>query len=258
LKSKPKRKKIEAPGIATNWPRFIAVFDPHGDKQHAPSCRVMFDFCEMWKPKIRVHGGDNWDFRPLRKKATEDEKRESMVKDYIAGSQFLSRFNPTHFIRGNHDERLWELAVADRGIQSDYADQCVREVESDMRKRGCQMLPYHKRNGVLRLGHLKILHGYHCGVFASRQTALVYGSALFGHTHVIDEHAIPGLERRVARNCGALCELDMEYNSRQPNTLRQAHGFAYGVVNSKTGFFHVWQAEEVDGQWILPSDIVKL
>jgi hypothetical protein len=241
-----------------SWQRFVAAFDVHGDRQHAPSVNALLKFCELWKPQIRVHGGDNWDFRPLRRKACEDERRESMASDFRAGVKFLTQFKPTHFVRGNHDERLWELSESDHGVESDYAVNAVGEITALVKQLRCAMLPYHKRDGVLRIGHLKILHGYHCGVFASRQTALVYGSALFGHTHVIDEHAIPGLERRVARNCGCMCELDMDYNARQPNTLRQAHGFAYGAVNAKTGFFHVWQAEEVDGKWIVPSDITTL
>jgi hypothetical protein len=241
-----------------SWQRFVAAFDPHGDKQDPKAVRALLDFCKIWKPTIRIHGGDNWDFRPLRRKACEDERRESMATDFRAGVKFITQFQPTHFVRGNHDERLWELAQAGHGVESDYAIHAIAEVESLVAKMKCQMLPYHKRLGVLRFGHMKVLHGFHCGIYAARQTALVYGSALFGHTHVIDQHAVPGLERRAARNCGCLCQLDMDYNSRQPNTLRQAHGFAYGVVNSRTGDFNVWQAEPIGGEWILPTDTVTL
>ena len=48
-----------------------------------------------------------------------------------------------------------------------------------------------------------------------------------------------------------------DYNARQPNTLRQANGFAYGVIHEKTGNFHCWQAEQIGGKWFLPSDIVE-
>lgn len=241
-----------------SWNRFIFATDTHGDKQHAPSIRVLLKFCEIWKPSIRVMGGDLWDFRPLRRKANEDERRESMRSDFEAGEKFLEEYMPTQFLRGNHDERLWELAQADRGLESDYALQGIEQIEGTLKSLKCEMRPYHKREGLLRIGHLKMLHGFHSGVFASRQTALIYGSCLFGHVHTIDEHAIPGLERRVARACGCLCELDLEYNNRMPTTLRQAHGFAYGVVNDKTGDFHCWQAEEIAGKWILPTDTITL
>lgn len=236
---------------------FCVASDVHGDMQSPSANKVLFDFIADFKPKIRIFGGDLWDFRSLRKGANEDEKRESMSKDYVAGINWLKRFKPHYFLRGNHDERLWEMADADRGAVSDYAQSGVLEITALLDSMKCAMLPYHKREGVLRLGSLKVLHGFHCGVYAARQTALVYGSALFGHTHVIDEHAIGGLERRVARNIGCMCVLDMNYNSRNPNTLRQANGFAYGVLNRKTGAYHVWQAESIDGKWILPTDFVS-
>ena len=155
-------------------------------------------------------------------------------------------------------QRLWDLAAADKGVESDYAYQGVNDIVTTCEKLKCKLYPYHKRDGIIRVGsHLKILHGFHSGVYAARQTALVYGSVLFGHIHVVDEHSIPGLDRRVARCCGCLCELDMDYASRTPSTLRQAHGFAYGVVHKKTGLYHVWTAESIDGQWLIPSDVVE-
>jgi hypothetical protein len=245
------------PNITRRWVKFIVGSDVHGDMQDIASNNVFFKFVDDFAPDIRVFAGDLWDFRCLRKGASEEERRESMRKDYDAGVVWMNKFKPHHFLIGNHDSRLWETAESDRGALSDYAQLGVIEVEKIARDMKCKMYPYHKRDGVMRIGSLKVLHGFHCGVFAARQTALIYGSALFGHTHVIDEHSIGGLDRRVARNIGALCQLDMQYNERNPNTLRQANGFAYGVVNMRTGRYHTWQAESIDGNWILPSDIVE-
>ena len=239
------------------WQRFIFGADLHGDRQHKPTARLFLDFCAHWKPDIKVFGGDCFDLRPLRKGANDDEKRELLEEDVNAGLEFIKEFQPNFFLRGNHDERLWELKARGTGAAQAYAEQGCEEIETLLDGMGCRMLPYHKRDGILRIGHLKFLHGFHCGVFAARQTALIYGSALMGHTHVIDQHPVPGLERRVTRIVGCLCLLDMEYNSRQPNTLRQAHGFAYGVINDKTGSFHCWQAEQIGGKWFLPTDITE-
>jgi hypothetical protein len=239
--------------------RFMCGFDVHGDQQDKKSNRVFFDFLKIWKPDIRIAGGDVWDMRPLRKKATDDEKRESMQKDFEAGKQWLEDFQPNFFLRGNHDERLWELRESDCGVRSDYAGKLINEeIEPLMKKLRCRMLPYHKRHGVLKIGHLKVLHGFYCGMFAAKQHALAYGSCLHGHVHVIDEHSIPGLERRVGRSCGSLCKNDMSYNERQPNTLRQANGFVFGIISDKTGDYSAFQAESIGGKWMLPSDIVEL
>lgn len=210
---------------------------------------------DSYKPAITIFGGDLVDLRPLRKGAGADERRESMSADIEAGSQFINRFfsygkpGQRYFHDGNHDHRLVEAAESSDGPLADLAGLGLRERNSQLKKLKAHILPYHKRDGVLRIGHLKTLHGFFCGVFATRQHAQVYGGCLHGHTHVIDEHAVPGLERKVARSVGCLARLDMDYNSRQPNTLRQAHGWAWGVVNSKTGNYFTFQSEKIDGVW---------
>lgn len=240
------------------WEPFVVAFDSHGDMQSKSTVKAFLKFCDLWKPKYRIFGGDNWDFRPLRGKATDEEKRESMKKDFEAGMDFIKKFRPHFFIRGNHDERLWELAERGDGVRSDYAQLGIKEVEKELKAMSCRMLPYHKRDGVLRIGHLKVLHGFFCGVYAARQHALVYGSCLFGHVHDVTEHSIPGLERRVARCGGCLCTLDFPYAARTPNTLRQSQGWPYGVINSRTGEYIVWQAERINGHYITAHGVIVL
>lgn len=238
--------------------KFLVATDPHGDQQDKSAVDALFKFIDIFKPDLRICAGDLWDFRPLRGKASDDEKRESMREDFTAGETFFNRLKPHYFLRGNHDERLWELAERDEGVRSDYALDLISQVHRMVLRHKCKMLPYHKRDGVLRLGSLKILHGFSAGVNAARQTALIYGSCLFGHVHTIDQHAIPGLERRVARSIGCLCKLDMDYNAKTPSSLRHAHGWAYGVLCDKTGRYFVNQAESIDGKWILPSNFIQL
>jgi len=241
-----------------SFTKFIVASDIHGDNLDPNTVATFHKFCDQYKPKLRILAGDLWDFRPLRGKATDDEKRESMKADYEDGERFFKRFKPNHFLLGNHDARLWHLRDLNNGVRSDYAADLIDRIETMAKIHKCQILPYHKRDGILRIGSLKVLHGFYAGVYASRQHALIYGSCLYGHVHTIDEHAIPGLERRVARSIGCLCKLDMDYNSTQPQSLRHAHGWAYGVINDQSGEYNVWQAEEIGGKWMLPSDIVEL
>lgn len=241
-----------------SWTKFVVGFDLHGDMQDGEAVGKFFKFLDLWKPHIKVFGGDLIDFRPLRRGASEDERRESMGEDVRMGLEFLTKFSPQYFLEGNHDFRARDLAANGSGVAADYAQRLCQDVDTLCESQGTKVLPYHKRFGVLQLGHLKILHGFHGGVYAARQTALVYGASLFGHVHTVDEHPIPGLERRVARCCGCLCRTDMDYNSRQPNTLRQSNGWAFGVLNEATGIYHSWQAEKIGDTWLIPSDIVEL
>lgn len=237
--------------------RFILATDIHGDQMDRDANEALFRFIKIWKPHIRICGGDLWDFRPLRRKASEDERRESLVKDFNAGMTWLDRFRPHYFLRGNHDERLWDLRANGCGVGADFAATGIQEIEGKMSKLRCHMLPWDRRKGVLRIGNLKIIHGFYHGPTAARRTAMVYGSVLMGHGHGISHVSIEGLDNRIGRMVGCLCSLDMPYLRHLVSSLLHRHGFAYGIIGPH-GTYHVWQAEKIGNKWILPSDFVEL
>ncbi len=252
----------KAPSHGGKWKRFVAASDIHGDMQDKETCDVLWRFIDQWNPQLRFCLGDVWDFRPMRNGASNEEKSESMSADFQMGMSWLERFfgcsGEKYLNLGNHDARPYEWAHNRRGVERDFAAEKLTLIESEFARLGINWVPYHKRDGVIKVGHLRLIHGFHCGVYAARQAALIYGSCLMGHTHSVDEHHIPGLERRACRIIGALCRLDMDYNARQPNTLRQANGFAYGAINTLNGSYVTWQAESYDGGWLIPSDVVEL
>lgn len=232
--------------------RWIAVFDNHGDMQDDSAVELMFDFMKGWKPDYRIHGGDCFDVRRWRLKASDVERRESMNDDVECGLQFLARFQPTHFLRGNHDERIWDRSKSDDAEQSDYAKVILQKIDKVL-PRGCVMFPYDKRRGVCDIGKLRVIHGYSSGVHAAKIAAQVYGACLMGHVHYIDHASVPGLQLDIGRACGCLCQLDQEYNRAQIQTLRQQHGFAYGVIDDN-GFYQMFQAHPVGDTWYLPTE----
>jgi hypothetical protein len=241
-----------------NWKPWLAGADVHGDMQDDAACRAFFKFQDIWKPKIRICYGDIWDFRCLRARASDEEKRVSLAKDYILGNEWLKRFKPTHTILGNHDKRLWDVAFGQRGFASDSAALKIIEIEALLKQLGSQdAIPYHKRN-ILRIGDLKIHHGIYCGVTAARRMAQTYGACIFGHIHANQVASVEGLDYRAAVSAGCLCQLDQGYNAITPSSLTHCHGFAYGIINEKTGEYRCWTAQPVNGEWIIPSDMVKL
>ena len=241
-----------------SYKKFVVCSDFHGDKHDRKAVSAFYQFVKHWKPNIKIFAGDLWDFRPIRKGAEKEEKREIMGDDLFEGENFLDEFQPHYFLRGNHDERLWDLREIEDGVIGDFAREGCKSLENKIEKMKCRMLPYNKRYGILKIGHLKILHGYCTGVYSSRKHAQIYGSCLYGHTHAIDEHAIEGQERRVARNIGCLCDLDMEYARAKPGAMRWAHGWAYGVIYERSGLYYVWQAENIGGRYIVPSDLKEI
>lgn len=250
------------PLLDMSWKRWIAAFDVHGDMQDREAVRVFHEFTEKhWKPHIKILGGDLWDFRCIRSGASPEERADSVTADYQAGLEFLTRFKPHVFLRGNHDERLWEMAARTQGdsMIADYCMSGVMEVEALMRKIKCDMRPYHKNKGVYKMGHLRVLHGFRSGQTACKLTCMDYGcSTLHGHIHSVDMWSAPGIDRRVGWSSGALCQVDMPYNARQPLTMRQNNGFAYGEVNEKTGEFSVNLAERINDEWCLYTKPMRL
>lgn len=237
---------------------FVFAVDLHGDMQEPAVVEKLHQFIAKFQPDLRVFGGDLFDFRALRKKAAEHEKEESLAEDFSVGMSFLCSFEPHYFLLGNHDKRLWDLAAHKRGPLRDLARMGINDVEKTCEDIECKILPYHKRDGILTVGKLKMLHGFASGEASLKQQAMAYQSCIFGHNHMIAAMPMPSLDFTIARAVGCLCKLDMDYNSTQLASLRQRHGWAYGVIDCKTGNYWCWQAYEVDGKWIVPMDFEAL
>jgi hypothetical protein len=235
--------------------RFVACFDTHGDKAHAPTVKVFREFCKHWKPTIRVHGGDAWDFRWLRQSCSDKEKSESVKADFEAGIEFLSWYKPTHFLRGNHDERLVDALDSTNGALKELAESWVDRIAVTLA--GAKAYPYDKRLGACRIGDYTFCHGYAHGLGATRRMALAYGNVIHGHVHRNDVVTVEGVEPKRGYSIGCMCELDLGYNRATLGTLAQAHGFCYGLLTQR-GKLVVWQAQEVDGTWALPSELLTI
>lgn len=137
------------------------------------------------------------------------------------------------------------------GIERDFAQNLQQEFAKATK--GMTVYPYCKRNGVHRIGKLAFVHGYSHGIGAARKHALSYGHVVFGHTHAIDTSSVERTDGAVGHNVGALALLDLGYNAATLGTLRQAHGWAYGIISKSTGDYYLCQARKVGGQWITPE-----
>jgi hypothetical protein len=106
----------------------------------------------------------------------------------------------------------------------------VADVESVAKRAGAKLWPYDARSGVLELGKLSVIHGFHTGASACATHSRIYGNVVFGHVHSVESFQTPGLKQREARAIGCLCKLNMDYANRKTGKLRWAHGFAYGLL----------------------------
>ncbi len=237
----------------------MVVADPHGDQHDLETSKALREFLRDFKPAVRVHAGDNWDFRNLRRGASDDEKAASLVDDWEQGQDWLRAFfdggKTNYFLRGNHDERLWHFAQSATGLLRDYASDGIKRVERIAKQARAQMLPYDSRLGVLRLGKLKVIHGYFAGLGAARRHSIAYGNCLFGHTHATDSAPVESVDGPAeARGIGCCCRIDMGYNQHSVSKLRHDNAWCYGVL-FPDGTYQLFQAKKIGGRFYASQGI---
>jgi len=231
--------------------KWVAAFDSHGDQADPATMKAFWAFLSMWKPEIRVAGGDHFDFRHLRAKAGEGERYESGQLDFQAGLDFLRKFKPTHVCWGNHDDRVWQQLQHPNANVRDTAQGMIDEIESCLSSASIA-IKYDKRK-FHQIGDLKIVHGFTHGENAVRRSASVFGRVLHGHIHRAESVRIDGFDVREAFSSGCLCRVDLPYNARSLGTMRHENGWAYGEV-LPSGHTTVHLARRVGGIWHLPTE----
>jgi hypothetical protein len=130
-------------------------------------------------------------------------------------------------------------------------------MENILKRARATMLPYDSREGILKLGHLTVLHGYHAGIGACRHHANIYGNSIFGHVHTCESSPVASLEPAEARSIGCLCRTNMEYCNRSTGKLRWANGFVYGLLFD-SGKYQIHQARKLDDRFYVATEIKEL
>lgn len=232
--------------------KFVIAPDVHGGIQDPRACRAILDFTKDFKPDVRVINGDLWDFAAIRKGASEDERAISMKDDFDAGATFANTFfkgaGEKHLMLGNHDIRVWDLMHATDAVRRRLGEKMVDDVKGVARLNGAKLWDYDARTGVLDLGHLRVVHGYHTGASACAHHSRIYGNVVFGHIHSIESYQTPGLKQQEARSIGCLCSLNPDYANRKTGKLKWAHGWAYGWLFND-GTYQINQARNVEGSF---------
>lgn len=245
----------------TKFDTWVFATDLHGDHQCTDTVEAFLKFCKSYQPKHRIFGGDLFDFRAMRRGASKSEQAESMECDVWAGMEFLEKFKPTVFLRGNHDERIWDMAkFHENGIVRDSAKQGIKDIEKKCRSLKCKMIPYDATLGVHTLHQVRFIHGFHAGLYATKKHAEVYapegGLVLHGHTHSIQFASIARKGGASGMGVGCLATLEMEYNRNHTGRLMHQNGWAYGVAWN--GGQKAFQADRRAGKWFVANKVELL
>jgi len=238
--------------------RFIVVSDIHGSQADNQATRATLSFTRDFNPDIRVIAGDLWDFSAIRKGASDDERQVSMRDDFDAGADFADAFfekgRENHLMLGNHDVRAHDLCHSPDAVLRDLGMKMVEDINYVASRNKAKLWPYDSRYGVMEIGFLKVVHGYHTGASACAHHSRIYGNVIFGHVHSVEAFQTPGLKQQEARAIGCLCKLDQDYADRKTGKLRWAHGFAYGWL-FEDSTYQLHQARSVEGKFYASKEI---
>lgn len=241
--------------------KFIFASDLHGDVQDTDTVNALLEFTEIYKPDVKIFGGDLFDFRNIRRGAGPAEKQDSMAADVEAGLEFLQKFKPNVLLLGNHDKRLWDTAeYHTHGIVQDAAKMGVKDITSRCRSIKCKVIPYDASIGYYDLGMARFIHGYHAGIYATKKHAEIYsppgGIVLHGHTHAIQYHTIPKARGGAGMSVGCLAQTDMGYNKHMTGRIMHENGFGYGYVDGKE--WNVFQAKKGAKRWQVIKELIQV
>lgn len=241
------------------WEKSIFIGCSHGDLVDPKAVKVVKNFIDEWKPKHRVHLGDLFDFRSLRRGASPEERAEKMLPDYQAGIQLLEWYRPQILTLGNHDYRIWRAAKETSNMAlAEMLEGLCQRAEDDFRRLKIKWTPYGVGNyAQLPMGGVKLLHGYMSTISPAKSHYERYGDCILAHVHKPDYHEARHIDGGKAYTVGTLADISkMTYADSYTAKLGWRQSFLYGLHNTKTGKWHAWSAVNDGGEWISPHGIL--
>lgn len=216
-------------------------FDRHTPEHDPVVDRIALDFLHDFKPHIRVAGGD-WQTVDQVSKFSNDSETE-LKEDFCANEAALASYGITHYLEGNHEERLRRIGLVDRRLRSMFD----LRANLHLTKRKIKLLPYHPRRGVLKIGSLVILHGFFANEYYAKKTASIYGTCVFGHAHRFQTfQSKQAFYDRVGFGIGMLGDVTPSWiEHRAP--LGWANGFAFGYLH-RNGCFDLYPVRIINGR----------
>lgn len=221
-----------------------------------PDAEAFFTAIDDLKPDIRVHLGDVFDFRKLRRRVSGKDLNSELKPDVAAGLAFLRRYRPQVLTSGNHCWRLWETL---KEGDSDAQELCaiyIERIDTALSAIGCKFVPYDVEHGWWQYRGVgpRFGHGYSCGIGSLRKHALCIGHCIIAHIHGPGHVAVERLDRAEAYSSGGLPDAsEMNYARRCFATLAWRHSWIYGAIEDKSGQYVAWEVRKIGNKWIYPT-----
>lgn len=247
------------------WKKWVAFGDNHGNLTCTETTRALVKFIGSYKPDEVIHVGDCFDLPALRSGISREDSAacDDLENDLLGGFQFLERVQPTAYLIGNHEHRLWRCATEhSNGVVRMAADSIIDRIREYCRKNRIALIPYHYDDGVHRIadGGLTFVHGYTANQHAVSQHATHFGggtrgsTVIMGHLHRVEYASGKRHSHTHGWSIGCMADFQkMKYASHRLATAAWENAWAYGVYR---GSQHtVWIAKRADGKFMLPTGV---
>jgi len=241
----------------------IAMGDNHGHLACDDTLDAIMEGVSRYKPKVRVHLGDNWDMTCLRKGIENGSKEaiDNLREDMDAGIKWIRRYRPTHFLFGNHEWRVYDLLHnTDSMSKARKAQDVIDEMKRELRAVGCKVIkPYDVRDCKITIEGIDFIHGMSHGKNALLQDQATYGTPgngfAMGHLHREEQLNYQHIEGGAAFLCGCAMDISLaNYALRRSATLRWQNGFLRFVTDGKKykGYqIHRWDSKH----WVFDGEL---
>lgn len=235
--------------------RIMAVGCSHGVYADPKALAAVVKFRDSFKPQVMLHLGDALDVTALRSGArgTPDEAAE-IEPDIDGGVEFLRQLRPTHYLWGNHEDRLARLQNHPNAVISYAATQIANALNDVCRELRCQVLPYTGVYQGLTFGGVRYMHGVMYSENAVRDHAETFGNVVFAHTHRTGAAVGRRSDHPRGICVGTLSRMEnMDYSKTRRASLSWSAGFSWGYFNDKHS--QLWLHEQPRNltEWQLPG-----
>lgn len=242
-----------------SYKRFVVVADNHGRMVCHETQKKLMGFVNDWNPHYRIHLGDVWDFTPIRKGASNEEKAEGISQDYHQGMEFLDAYKPHLLTLGNHDDRIWMHSTNVDGMLRERCAELAAETEEEFKKRKIKWVPYHISKYLqMPEGGPKLIHGFRSNMYPAKAHADHFGPCIHGHVHKPDTYYLRHIEGGVAHSIGCIGDISqMTYADKHAAKLGWRQGWMYGIINTKTGAWEAWHVtRDTNGAYLSPQGVL--
>jgi len=231
--------------------KFWVGFDRHAPEFDPTIDKIVAEFLADFKPQIRVAGGD-W-MTCDQVSSFENESPTHLAEEFAMTRDILERWGVTHFLEGNHEQRLSRPGTK---LDQRLRGMCDVQTHLKLKESGIKFLPYHPRDGVLRIGELKILHGFYANEYVAAKTAKTYGTCVFGHAHRFQTFwPKEAFNNNCGFSIGMLGRIEQTYMESRP-PAGWVQGFAFGYIH-RNGWFDLYTAKIVGDRICIEGKVYK-